>query len=108
MPKEVTLAPDEKVLMVLGRVYVSFAVLVTIGLIVLAIVLSIIWVVAGPSLHGHHIPALLVFLVLLYLPPDSSIWIRVPLRQGTSVYNHKPQNYHVQEIHRYLDKISCV
>ncbi len=46
VPKEVTLAPDEKVLMVLERVYTSFAVIVTIGLIVLSIIL----VVAAPFL----------------------------------------------------------
>lgn len=74
VPKEVTLAPDEKVLMVLGRVYVSFAVLVTIGLIVLSIVLSIIWVVAGPHLatdvlyplHLFSLFCLICLPILLY------------------------------------------
>lgn len=41
MPKEVTLTQDEKVLMVLERIYVSFAVIVTVGLIILAIILLI-------------------------------------------------------------------
>lgn len=61
VPKEVTLAPDEKVLMVLERVYVSFAVIVTIGLTVIAIVLSIIWVVVGPSIPTDIIYPLYLF-----------------------------------------------
>ena len=67
LPKEVTLAPDEKVLMVLGRVYVSFAVLVTIGLIVLSIVLSIIWVAAGPHLHTDIIYPLYLFSLFCFI-----------------------------------------
>lgn len=41
MPKEITIGPDEKVQMVLRRVYVSFAVIATIGLIILSIILLI-------------------------------------------------------------------
>ena len=41
MPKEITLGPDEKVQMVLGRVYVSFAVVATIGLLIISIILLI-------------------------------------------------------------------
>jgi len=67
VPKEVTLAPDEKVMMVLGRVYGSFAVIVTIGLIILSIIL----VVAGPFLPTDIIYPLYLFCficlpVLLY------------------------------------------
>lgn len=57
VPKEVTLAPDEKVLMVMGRVYVSFAVIVTVGLIILAIIL----VVASPFLPMDIIYPLYLF-----------------------------------------------
>jgi hypothetical protein len=39
VPKEVTLTKDEKVLMVLRRVYASFAVIVTVGLVILAVIL---------------------------------------------------------------------
>lgn len=57
VPKEVTLAPDEKVLMVQKRVYVSFAVIVTVGLIILAIIL----VVASPYLPMDIIYPLYLF-----------------------------------------------
>lgn len=57
VPKEITLAPDEKVLMVLGRVYVSFAVIVTVGLIILSIILLI----ATPFLPAGIIYPLYLF-----------------------------------------------
>ena len=67
MPKEVTLAPNEKVLIVLGRVYVSFAVIVTIGLTVLAIILSIIWVGVGPSIPADIIYSLYLFSLFCFI-----------------------------------------
>jgi len=57
VPKEVSIAPNEKILMVLGRSYVSFVTVATIGLIVLGIIS------AGASLS---------------IPPEYG-WIRFPL-----------------------------
>ena len=69
VPKEITLAPDEKVLMVLRRVYVSFAVIVTIALIILSIILLIV----SPFLPTDIIYPLYLFCfvclpILLYGP----------------------------------------
>jgi hypothetical protein len=36
VPKEVVIAPNEKILMVLGRTYISFVTIATIGLLVIA------------------------------------------------------------------------
>jgi len=57
VPKEVLIAPNEKILMVLGRSYMSFVTLVTIGLIVL-------WVAVAT--------------INLYLPSEH-MWIMFPL-----------------------------
>ena len=64
VPKEVSIAPSEQVLMVLGRSYISFVSLATVGLVVL-------WVVVAalnfylPSEHVWILPPLDVFCFLL-------------------------------------------
>lgn len=41
MPKEITLMPNERVLMVLKRCYISFATLATLGVVILWIILAV-------------------------------------------------------------------
>jgi membrane protein YdbS with pleckstrin-like domain len=67
VPKEVSIAPNEKILTVLGRSYISFATLATIGLLVLGIITAIASF-SIPSDYGWVAFALALF-YLLILPP---------------------------------------
>jgi len=64
VPKEVSITSEEKVLMVLGRSYISFVSLATIGLVVLWVVVAIINFYL-PSEHVWILPSLNVFCFLL-------------------------------------------
>jgi membrane protein YdbS with pleckstrin-like domain len=57
VPKEVTIAPNEKILMVLGRTYISFVIIATFGLLVIAGAL----------------------LILNFTIPQENQWIMLPL-----------------------------
>ncbi len=65
VPKEVSITPEEKVLMVLGRSYISFVSLATIGLVVLWVVVAIINYL--PQAYAWILPPLNVF-CFLFLP----------------------------------------
>ncbi|MEM2995527.1 MAG: PH domain-containing protein [Candidatus Bathyarchaeia archaeon] len=67
VPKEVSIAPNEKILMVLGRSYISYVTVATIGLILLGIILTITSFSIPPE-HEWVILPLLIF-YLLVLPP---------------------------------------
>ena len=67
LPREVSVAPDEKVLMVLGRSYISFVTLATVGLLVLLVILTILNFYM-PSEHSW-IMFPLFLLYFLILPP---------------------------------------
>lgn len=67
VPKEVSIAPNEKILMVLGRSYISFVTLATIGLIVLWGILATINFYVPPEHQWLMFP--LFLFCLLILPP---------------------------------------
>jgi membrane protein YdbS with pleckstrin-like domain len=67
VPKEVSIAPKEKILMVLGRSYISYVTVATIGLLVLGIITAIASF-SIPSDYSWVAFALALF-YLLILPP---------------------------------------
>jgi len=67
VPKEVSIAPNEKILMVLGRSYISFATLATVGLLVLLGILVTVYFYMPPENKWIMLP-LFVFCFLI-LPP---------------------------------------
>jgi len=65
VPKEVSIAPNEKILMVLGRSYISFVTLATIGLIVLWGILATVNFYMPPEHRGIMFPlSVFCFLIL--------------------------------------------
>lgn len=67
VPKEVAIAPNEKILMVLGRTYISFATIATIGLLIIAVALLILNFAIPPDTQWVIFP-LAVFCFVI-LPP---------------------------------------
>jgi membrane protein YdbS with pleckstrin-like domain len=67
VPKEVAIASNEKILMVLGRTYISFVTIVTIGLLVIAGALIILNFTIPPENHWIVFP--LAIFCFLILPP---------------------------------------
>lgn len=67
IPKEVSIAPNEKVLMILGRSYISFVTIATIGLIVLGVILAALSFNLPPE-HQWIMFPLFIFSLLILLP----------------------------------------
>jgi uncharacterized membrane protein YdbT with pleckstrin-like domain len=67
VPKEVSIAPNEKILMVLGRSYISYVTVATIGLFVLGIVTAITSFSIPSDYEWIRLPLFAFY--LLILPP---------------------------------------
>lgn len=67
VPREVTIAPNEKVVMVLGRSYISFVSVATVGLVILWVITSLINFYLPSEHQWIMLPLLVVCFVILPL-----------------------------------------